>query len=129
MEIYCKEKGIPVPEKKDPLQAQRAGADEASGKEVKEEKAADKPKEEQPDKPVVMDFREVLTEGEEKLKESSPSDSVTIPSNADKQKADEEIKSASTEKSEDAQDPQNAQDSQKSQNAQDPDDANDFREV
>ena len=129
MEIYCKEKGIPVPEKKDPLQAQRAGADEASGKEVKEEKAADKPKEEQPDKPVVMDFREVLTEGEEKLKESSPSDSVTVPSDADKQKADEEIKSAPTEGSEDAQDPQNAQDSQKSQNAQDPDDANDFREV
>ena len=129
MEIYCKEKGIPVPEKKDPQQAQRAGADEASGKEVKEEKAADEPKEEQSDKTVVMDFREVLTEGEEKLKESSSSDSVTIPSDADKQKADEEIKSASTEESEDAPDPQNAQDSQKSQNAQDSDDANDFREV
>ena len=132
MEIYCKEKGIPVPVKEDPLQAQRAKADEASGKEVKEEKAADKPKEEQSDKTVVMDFREVLTEGEEKLKESSSSDSVTVPSDADKQKADEEIKSASTEESEDAQDPQNAQDSQnaqKSQNAQDSDDANDFREV
>ena len=126
MEIYCKEKGIPVPVKEDPLQAQRAKADEASGKEVKEEKAADKPKEEQSDKTVVMDFREVLTEGEEKLKESSSSDSVTVPSDADKQKADEEIKSASTEESEDAQDPQNAQ---KSQNAQDSDDANDFREV
>ena len=96
---------------------------------MKEEKAADKPKEEQSDKTVVMDFREVLTEGEEKLKESSSSDSVTVPSDADKQKADEEIKSAPTEESEDAQDPQNAQDSQKSQNAQDPDDASDFREV
>ena len=126
MEIYCKEKGIPVPVKEDPLQAQRAKADEASGKEVKEEKATDKPKEEQSDKTVVMDFREVLTEGEEKLKESSSSDSVAVPSDADKQKADEEIKSASTEESEDAQDPQKAQDSQ---NAQDPDDANDFREV
>lgn len=126
MEIYCKEKGIPVPVKEDPLQAQRAKADEASGKEVKEEKATDKPKEEQSDKTVVMDFREVLTEGEEKLKESSSSDSVTVPSDADKQKADEEIKSASTEESGDAQDPQNAQ---KSQNAQDSDDANDFREV
>lgn len=132
MEIYCKEKGIPVPVKEDPLQAQRAKADEASGKEVKEEKAADKPKEEQSDKTVVMDFREVLTKGEEKLKESSSSDSVAVSSDADKQKADEEIKSASTEESEDAQDPQNAQDSQnaqKSQNAQDSDDANDFREV
>ncbi len=145
MEIYCKEKGIPVPVKEDPLQAQKAKADKASDKEDKEEKDADKAKEEQTNKTVVMDFREVLTEGEEKLKESSSSDSVTgsdktysdagsaentgtakdnlndeentASSGADKQKADEENVSASSEESEDA------------QNAQDPDDTNDFREV
>ena len=145
MEIYCKEKGIPVPVKEDPLQAQKAKADKASEKEDKAEKDADKAKEEQTNKTVVMDFREVLTEGEEKLKESSSSDSVTgsdktysdagsaentgtakdnlndeentASSGADKQKADEENVSASSEESEDA------------QNAQDPDDTNDFREV
>lgn len=145
MEIYCKEKGIPVPVKEDPLQAQKAKADKASDKEDKAEKDADKAKEEQTNKTVVMDFREVLTEGEEKLKESSSSDSVTgsdktysdagsaentgtakdnlndeentASSDADKQKADEEIEAASTEESEDV------------QNAQDPDDTNDFREV
>lgn len=145
MEIYCREKGIPVPVKEDPLQAQKAKADKASEKEDKEEKDADKAKEEQTNKTVVMDFREVLTEGEEKLKESSSSDSVTgsdkaysdagsaentetakdnpddeentASSGADKQKADEENVSASSEESEDL------------QNAQDPDDTNDFREV
>lgn len=145
MEIYCKEKGIPVPVKEDPLQAQKAKADKASEKEDKEEKDADKAKEEQTNKTVVMDFREVLTEGEEKLKESSSSDSVTgsdkaysdagsagntetakdnlddeeniASSGTDKQKADEENVSASSEESEGT------------QNAQDPDDTSDFREV
>ncbi|MCI5959240.1 MAG: ATP-dependent zinc metalloprotease FtsH [Lachnospiraceae bacterium] len=145
MEIYCKEKGIPVPVKEDPLQAQKAKADKASDKEDKEEKDADKAKEEKTNKTVVMDFREVLTEGEEKLKESTSSDSSTgsdkaysgagsaentetdkdnpddeentASSGAEKQKADEEIEAASTEESED------------SQNVQDPDDTNDFREV
>ena len=145
MEIYCKEKGIPVPVKEDPLQAQKAKADKASDKEDKEEKDADKAKEEKTNKTVVMDFREVLTEGEEKLKESTSSDSSTgsdkaysgagsaentetdkdnpddeentASSGAEKKKADEEIEAASTEESED------------SQNVQDPDDTNDFREV
>ena len=145
MEIYCKEKGIPVPVKEDPLQAQKAKADKASDKEDKEEKDADKAKEEKTNKTVVMDFREVLTEGEEKLKESTSSDSSTgsdkaysgagsaentetdkdnpddeentASSGAEKQKADEEIEAASTEESED------------SQKVQDPDDTNDFREV
>lgn len=145
MEIYCKEKGIPVPVKEDSLQAQKAKADKASDKEDKEEKDADKAKEEPTNRTVVMDFREVLTEGEEKLKESSSSGSVTgsdktysdagsaentetakdnpgdqentASSSADKQKADEENVSASSEESEDL------------QNAQDPDDTNDFREV
>lgn len=145
MEIYCKEKGIPVPVKEDPLQAQKAKDDKASDKEDKEEKDADKAKEEKTNKTVVMDFREVLTEGEEKLKESTSSDSSTgsdkaysgagsaentetdkdnpddeentASSGAEKQKADEEIEAASTEESED------------SQNVQDPDDTNDFREV